>query len=75
VRADIFAAAGRLLTEGMGSFTIERIAALARASKMTIYKGGPPKAHPGLEAYAAITDSHYRQRAGPCRTPATSSGT
>lgn len=58
VRADILAAAGRLLlTEGMGAFTIERVAALAGASKMTIYKGWPSKGALALEAYATSIDS------------------
>jgi AcrR family transcriptional regulator len=58
VRAEILQAAGRLLlTEGMGAFTIERVAALAGASKMTIYKWWPSKGVLALEGYAATVDS------------------
>jgi AcrR family transcriptional regulator len=57
VRAEILAAAGRLLlTEGMGGFTIERVAALAGASKMTIYKWWPSKGALALEGYASTVD-------------------
>jgi len=52
VRADILAAAGRLLlAEGMAGFTIERVAALAGSSKMTIYKWWPSKGALALEGY------------------------
>lgn len=52
VRAEILAAAGRLLlAEGMGGFTIEGVAALAGASKMTIYKWWPSKGALALEGY------------------------
>lgn len=58
VRAEILAAAGHLLlTEGMGAFTIERVAALSGASKMTIYKGWPSKGVLALEGYASTVDS------------------
>ena len=58
VRAEILAAAGRLLlTEGMGAFTIERVAALAGASKMTIYKWWPSKGVLALEGYASTVDA------------------
>ncbi|WP_426509604.1 TetR/AcrR family transcriptional regulator [Dactylosporangium sp. McL0621] len=57
VRTEILAAAGHLLlTEGMASFTIERVAALAGASKMTIYKWWPSRGALALEGYAASVD-------------------
>jgi AcrR family transcriptional regulator len=58
VRADILEAAGRLLlTEGMGAFTIERVAAMAGASKTTIYKWWPSKGALALEGYATTIGS------------------
>ncbi len=58
VRAEILAAAGRLLlSDGMGAFTIERVAALAGASKMTIYKWWPSKGVLALEGYASTVDA------------------
>jgi len=58
VRAEILAAAGRLLlTEGMAAFTIERVAALAGASKMTLYKWWPSKGVLALEGYASTVDA------------------
>jgi AcrR family transcriptional regulator len=58
VRAEVLQAAGRLLlTEGMAAFTIERVAALAGASKMTIYKWWPSRGALALEGYAATVDS------------------
>jgi len=57
VRADILDAAGRLLlTEGMAAFTIERVAAIAGASKMTIYKWWPSKGALAMEGYASMVD-------------------
>lgn len=57
VRQEIIDAAGELLmTEGMAGFTIERVAALAGASKMTIYKFWPSKGTLALEGYAATVD-------------------
>ncbi|RBY80237.1 TetR family transcriptional regulator [Blastococcus sp. TF02-09] len=54
VREEILLAAGRiLLTEGMGGFTIERVAELAGASKMTIYKWWPSKGALALDGYFA----------------------
>ena len=45
-------AAGRLLlAEGMAGFTIERVAELAGASKMTIYKWWPSKGALALDGY------------------------
>ena len=58
VRNEILAAAGRLLlSEGMSAFTIERVAALAGASKMTIYKLWPSKGVLALEGYASTIDA------------------
>lgn len=58
VRQEILDAAGRLLmAEGMAGFTIERVAALAGASKMTIYKWWPSKGTLALEGYASTVDS------------------
>lgn len=52
VRADVLAAAGRLLlAEGMGKFTIERVAAESGASKVTIYKWWPSKGALALAGY------------------------
>jgi len=57
VRGQILAAAGQLLREeGMGAFTVERVAARAGASKVTIYKWWPTKGVLALEAYAAGVD-------------------
>jgi AcrR family transcriptional regulator len=57
VRSQILAAADRLLrSEGMAGFSIERVAALAGASKMTIYKWWPTKGVLAFEAYAASVD-------------------
>lgn len=57
VRADILTAAGRLLlSEGMAAFTIERVAALAGASKTTIYKWWPSKGALAIEGYACTID-------------------
>ena len=52
VRTDVLAAAGRLLlSEGMERFTIERVAALSGASKVTIYKLWPSKGALALAGY------------------------
>jgi AcrR family transcriptional regulator len=52
VRADVLEAAGRLLLdEGMGAFTMERVAALSGASKVTIYKWWPSKGALALDGY------------------------
>lgn len=57
VRDEIVAAAGRLLLdEGMARFTIERVAALAGASKVTIYKWWPSKGVLAMEGYATTVD-------------------
>lgn len=58
VRAEILAAAGGvLLSEGMAAFTIERVAALSGASKVTIYKWWPSKGVLALEGYASTVDA------------------
>lgn len=43
----------------MASFTVERVAALAGASKMTVYKWWPSKGVLALEAYAASVDDVF----------------
>lgn len=55
VRNEILAAAGELLlTEGMAAFTIERVAARAGASRMTIYKWWPSKGALALDGYFTV---------------------
>lgn len=57
VRREVLAAAGRLLlAEGMAAFTIERVAALAGASKMTIYKWWPSKGALALDGYFSTVE-------------------
>lgn len=57
VRRAVLLAAGRLLlAEGMRAFTIERVAALAGASKMTIYKWWPSKGALALDGYFATVE-------------------
>lgn len=52
VRRDILSAAGTLLfDEGMTGFTIERVAATAGVSKMSIYKWWPSKGALALDGY------------------------
>ena len=52
VRRDILSAAGTLLLgEGMANFTIERVAATAGVSKMSIYKWWPSKGALALDGY------------------------
>src|SRR5688572_25313335 len=52
VRSDVLEAAGKLLfEEGMGGFGFERVAMLAGASKVTLYKWWPSKGALALEAY------------------------
>ena len=59
VRHDILTAAGALLlAEGMAAFTIERVAAEAGASKMTIYKWWPSKGALAFDGYfSAVEDT------------------
>ncbi len=55
VRAEILTAAGNLLlAEGMAGFTIEKVAAQAGASRMTIYNWGPSKGALALDGYFAV---------------------
>jgi AcrR family transcriptional regulator len=57
VRHDILSAAGTLLlAEGMAAFTIERVAATAGVSKMTIYKWWPSKGTLALDGYFAAVE-------------------
>ena len=57
VRAEVLAAAGRLLLEeGMDTFTIDRVAAESGASKVTVYKLWPSKGALALEGYFATTE-------------------
>ncbi|WP_433716462.1 TetR/AcrR family transcriptional regulator [Nocardia sp. CA-084685] len=52
VRAEIVETAGKLLLEaGMAGFTIEKVAALSGASKVTIYKFWPSKGALALAGY------------------------
>jgi AcrR family transcriptional regulator len=52
VRGEILEAAAELLfAEGMGGFTIEKVANLSGASKMTIYKRWPSKGALALDGY------------------------
>jgi AcrR family transcriptional regulator len=52
VRRDVLAAAADLLfEEGMGGFTIDKVAARSGASKMTIYKWWPSKGALALDGY------------------------
>lgn len=52
VREEVLQAAGDLLFgEGMSGFTIEKVAALSGASKMTIYKWWPSKGALALDGY------------------------
>ncbi|YCU37808.1 TetR/AcrR family transcriptional regulator C-terminal ligand-binding domain-containing protein [Mycobacteroides abscessus] len=52
MREEVLQAAGELLfTEGMGGFTIDKVAALSGASKMTIYKWWPSKGALALDGY------------------------
>lgn len=54
VRAEILEAAGRLLfDEGMARFTVERVASLSGASRMTIHKWWPSKGALAFDAYRA----------------------
>ena len=52
VREEVLQAAGELLfADGMSGFTIEKVAALSGASKMTIYKWWPSKGALALDGY------------------------
>jgi len=55
VRAEILTAAGNLLlAEGMTGFTIEKVAAHAGASRMTVYKWWPSKGALALDGYFTV---------------------
>jgi AcrR family transcriptional regulator len=55
VRGRVLAAAGELLlAEGMGGFTVEKVAAKAGASRMTISKWWPSKGSLALDGYASV---------------------
>jgi AcrR family transcriptional regulator len=55
VRAQVLEAAGSLLLEaGMAGFTIEKVAARAGASKVTIHKWWPSRGALALDGYAAV---------------------
>jgi len=55
VRGQVLAAAGELLlAEGMGGFTVEKVAAKAGASRMTIYKWWPSRGSLALDGYATV---------------------
>ncbi len=57
VRAQVLQAAGELLLEeGMAAFTIEKVAARAGASRMTIYKWWPSRGALALEGYFAVSE-------------------
>lgn len=52
VREEVLQASGELLfADGMSGFTIEKVAALSGASKMTIYKWWPSKGALALDGY------------------------
>ncbi|MGL5441854.1 TetR/AcrR family transcriptional regulator [Mycobacteroides stephanolepidis] len=52
MREEVLQAAGELLfADGMSGFTIEKVAALSGASKMTIYKWWPSKGALALDGY------------------------
>src|SRR6478609_9238838 len=76
VRKEILDAAAELLfAEGMGGFTIEKVANLSGASKMTIYKWWPSKGALALDGYFHRADPElkaaYLQRySGPRRAKA-----
>jgi AcrR family transcriptional regulator len=54
VRTEILEAAGRLLLdEGMAKFTVERVASLSGASRMTIHKWWPSKGALAFDGYRA----------------------
>jgi AcrR family transcriptional regulator len=55
VRGQVLAAAGELLlAEGMGGFTVEKVAAKAGSSRMTIYKWWPSRGSLALDGYATV---------------------
>jgi AcrR family transcriptional regulator len=55
VRREVLRAAGELLlAEGMAAFTIEKVAALAGASRVTLYKWWPSKGALALDGYFSV---------------------
>ncbi|MBC8090411.1 MAG: TetR family transcriptional regulator, partial [Pseudonocardia sp.] len=57
VRSEVLAAAGKLLlTDGMAAFTFERVAALAGASKVTLYKWWSSPGALALESYFSAVE-------------------
>ncbi|MDP9844691.1 TetR/AcrR family transcriptional regulator [Streptosporangium lutulentum] len=55
VRREVLRAAGELLlAEGMASFTIEKVAALAGASRVTLHKWWPSKGALALDGYFSV---------------------
>jgi AcrR family transcriptional regulator len=55
VREQVLRAAGELLlAEGMAGFTIEKVAARAGSSRMTIYKWWPSRGALALDGYASV---------------------
>ncbi len=61
VRREVLQTAGELLLgNGMGGFTIEKVAARSGASKMTIYKLWPSKGALALEGYFTTVESTLR---------------
>ena len=58
VRREVLTAAGELLvSEGMGGFTVEKVAQRSGASKMTIYKLWPSKGALALEGYFTTVEA------------------
>lgn len=58
VRRDVLLAAGRLLRdEGIAGFTIDKVAAMSGASKVTIYKLWPSKGTLAMQGYFASVES------------------
>jgi AcrR family transcriptional regulator len=58
VRGEVLTAAGELLiAEGMGGFTIEKVAERSGASKVTIYKLWPSKGALALEGYFTTVEA------------------
>lgn len=55
VRREVLRAAGELLlAEGMAAFTIEKVAALAGASRVTLHKWWPSKGALALDGYFSV---------------------
>ncbi|MBC6459350.1 TetR/AcrR family transcriptional regulator [Actinomadura sp. HBU206391] len=55
MRSEVLRAAGELLLEeGMGGFTVEKVAALAGASRVTLHKWWPSKGALALDGYFSV---------------------